>query len=120
MMTGTFGRVAFTLRQHLKPAHAGHVESDKIRINDGSGIVFARSKAFIAEFANSMMKRPARMARRPWESGGETGVVMRRARAATVVTTLSNEIIDITGLFAVMPLPAIRNWRSRTKQGPLA
>src|SRR4029079_12416889 len=64
MMTGTFGRSAFTLGSISRPVIPGMLISDKININDGPGIAFTCSKAADADRANSMMKRPDRKSRR--------------------------------------------------------
>ena len=64
MITGTFGRAAFTFGSISSPLMPGMLMSDRIRISKGSAIFFARSNASGADAANSMTKRPERMSRR--------------------------------------------------------
>src|SRR3974390_2663502 len=53
MITGTFGRAAFTFGSISSPLMPGMLMSDRIRISMGSAIVFARSNASGADVANS-------------------------------------------------------------------
>src|SRR5215831_9744724 len=63
MITGTFGRAAFTFGSISSRLMPSMLMSDRIRIRMGSAIVFARASASGADAANSMTKRPERMSR---------------------------------------------------------
>src|SRR5690348_8890603 len=91
MMTGTFGRSAFTFGSISRPVMPGMLMSDRIKIRDGSGIAFTCSRAADADKANSIMKRPDRKSRRkccrnmPSTSGSSsttTKYVLMHARCA--------------------------------------
>src|SRR3954451_5792587 len=64
MITGTFGRSAFTLGSISRPVMPGMLMSERIKISDGSGMAFTCSRAAGADRANSIRKRPDRRSRR--------------------------------------------------------